>query len=360
MTERLVSHFAAFGATVARRLPLYRRLSLAAADDPAVADRLLLAGPQQRRPTLLLAAVHDVLLAGADDPLAAWYPSVTAEPRPVGSGADDPWPHFRRLALDDPGVAERLRTRSTQTNEVGRCATTLLALADVDAPIRLVEVGASAGLNLLLDRYRIDYRWPDGTAYGIGDSTVTLACEIRGPNEPPVPRRMIDIRERVGLDRTPVDLTDPDRSRWLLACSWPDQPERIERLRAALTLGLSDPPTVLTGDAVHDVAGLVEPTPSDLLPVVVSTWVMAYLTADDQRRFLAGLDRVGEQRDLTLILAEQPDQVPGLPIPAGPDRADRTGDQATALVRIDWRDGRRRVRRVADQHPHGTWVRWSA
>src|SRR5690606_29639048 len=161
-----------------KRLPLYRRICEAAADDHEVADRLLLSPePAQRIPNLLLAAVHDVVLAADADPdvvaLSAWYGSVTDDPRSVAEGADDPWPYFRRVALGHDAVAHRLRTGATQTNEVGRCATVLLALVGPMAegrPLGLVEIGASAGLNLLLDSY--GYRYTRNGAAGAGGVTV--------------------------------------------------------------------------------------------------------------------------------------------------------------------------------------------
>lgn len=167
----LTAHFATFADVTFRRLPLYRYLAAWVARDREVVERLLLARPGQRWATLLMAAVHDRLLAGvgpdgvADDPLAGWYRSITDRPHPVGAGADDPWPHFRRLALDDDLVAANLATRATQTNEVGRCLSLLPALsgvtADVGAPLGLVEVGASAGLNLRFDHYGYRYRPAD-------------------------------------------------------------------------------------------------------------------------------------------------------------------------------------------------------
>ncbi|HEY4378650.1 MAG TPA: DUF2332 family protein, partial [Acidimicrobiales bacterium] len=212
-------HVRAFGLDPSGRRPLYHRLATAAADDDEVLARLWLARPEQRRIMLLLAAVHDVLLAGNRDPLGAWYSSITDPPHPVGHGADDPWPHFRRLALDDDGVAERLATRSTQTNEVGRCATLLPALAQISAeaaeasdaaetssgtgrPLGLVEVGASAGLNLLLDRY--EYRYDPGGTVG-APSTLVLPCRVHGEIPPPLPAAPPPIASRVGVDLHPVD-----------------------------------------------------------------------------------------------------------------------------------------------------------
>lgn len=365
-----------FAATALARLPLYRHLSERAAEDVEVAGRLLLADPGDRHPTLLFAAVHDHLLALEEatgpaaaveaEPLCAWYPSVAPQPRPPGDGADDPWPHFRRLALDAPDVAEHLTTRGTQTNEVGRCATTLPALEvvqrDVEAPLALVEVGASAGLNLRLDDY--GYGWsPDeggegDEAVAIGpDRPVQLRSRWRGPHRPALPSVHPIIEHRIGIDRAPVDVTDPEAVRWLIACQWPEQVERLDRCRAALGAAAADPPPVRRGDLLDSIGDLVREVPDGDHPVVLSTWVLAYLGVAGQQAFLAALDRVGSERDLTLVVQEEPTSAPGLDLPGRPDGRERPGP--TALCRLDWRDGTRREPvRLADQHPHGTWLEW--
>ncbi|MCU1351901.1 MAG: hypothetical protein JWM05_1110 [Acidimicrobiales bacterium] len=359
-------HFHRFATETAKALPLYRRICQAAAEDLDVVGRLFLAPPEQRRVNLLLAAVHDVVLCGDGEPLAAWYASVTDRPRPVGHGGDDPWPHFRRLALEHDGVADRLATRSTQTNEVGRCAPMLLALAqlareapgapsDGSRPLGLVEIGASAGLNLRLDHY--EYRYEPGGAVG-GPSPLVLACAVRGDHPPPLPSHPPTIASRVGLDLRPVDLTDRGAARWLVACQWPDQLDRIHRLRTAIALARSDRPRVVAGDAVDDLAPLVDAVPAHALPVVMATWVLAYLPAPRQRALLAQLDRLGAARDLSFVFAEQPLEVPDLPVPPRPDGPD--DPRFTALVRLDWRNGQRSATRLADQHPHGTWIEWLA
>jgi hypothetical protein len=360
---------------VVRDLPLYRRLCHGAAGDAEVADRVLLSpDPAQRIPNLLLAAVHDVVLAGDHHPdavaLGHWYASVTDPPRPVGRGVEDPWPHFRALALHHDGVAERLRTRTTQTNEVGRCATLLPALAGVatgERPLALVEVGASAGLNLLLDHYGYHYV-PSSPAsveehrWVARDAALVLGCTWRGPVIPPVPVQVPVIAERVGLDRAPVDVGDRHQARWLVACQWPDQPERVHRARTAIALAHGRRPRIVAGDAVADLAPLVRAVAPGSLPVVLSTWVLNYLDADAQAAFVGVLDQIGAERDLSLVFAELPELVPGL-VDTGvlPPRPDGIPDgPATALVRVDWRAGERTAHRLADQHPHGTWVEWLA
>ena len=112
----------------------------------------------------------------------------------------------------------------------------------------------------------------------------------------------------------------------------------------------------MTGDAVDDVAPLVRAVAGHALPVVVATWALAYLDAERQAAFVGVLDALGSERDLSLVFAEQPERVPGLPVPPRPDG--RPDGGPTALVRVDWRDGVRSARRLADLHPHGTWLEW--
>lgn len=373
--------FARMAEQVFSRLPLYRRLAEGAAHDPEVASRLHLARADQRVPNLLFAAVHDVLLTGREDLLADWYPTVTdvrggapGLARPVGPGADDPWPHFRRLALEDREVADRLRTRATQTNEVGRALALLPALFHVARssaegsgtairPLGLVEIGASAGLNLGLEAY--GYRYvlaapgPDQvrSADSIGSAArLLLECDLRGPLVPPLPQGALPIETAVGLDRAPLLVTDADDARWLLACQWPEETDRVARLRKAIELAQHSPPQVEVGDAVDDVARHLLQVPGHALPVVVSTWVMAYLPEARQRALLHLLDAVGSQRDLALVYAEQPETIPGVPVPPRPDGG-RDG-RATALVAVEWRAGQRRETRLGDLHPHGRWLEW--
>ncbi|MCB0972734.1 MAG: DUF2332 domain-containing protein, partial [Acidimicrobiales bacterium] len=282
------------------RLPLYRRLAEGAAGDLEVVGRLRLAPSTQRLPVLLLAAVHDRLLAGLDDVLADWYPSVAGLrgdeghlARPVGHGDDDPWPHFRRLALEDGGVAELLATRHTQTNEVGRSATLVPALFQValaaDAPpggvrpLGIVEIGASAGLNLRFGAYGYRYHLPPDDEVASGTRTVIesvgagsrlmVDCQLRGPHLPPLPASSLPVATAVGLDVHPLSVRDDRDARWLRACQWPEEQERSDILARAIELARQEPPTVEAGDAVDDLARHLRAVPPDALPVVVSSWV---------------------------------------------------------------------------------------
>jgi hypothetical protein len=346
----LAERFRVFAKDSRTRAPLYAELSERIAADRSIHRLLLHAPAEQRLPVLLFACVHSLLLEDPADELAAHYPNLAAGPR---RNRGDAYAAFRRFcARHEPRLARLLETRSTQTNEVGRCALLLPALARVArevGPLALVDVGASAGLNLILDRF--EYRYEPGGRVG-GPSQVALYCGTRGAV--PVPAEPPPIRGRIGLDRCPVDLADPNETRWLEACVWPDQAERFHRLRAAILLARDDPPQVRTGDAVDDVAAAVDTVAADGHPVVLNTWVLNYLS--DQRRaaYVAELDRLGAGRDLSWLFAEMPLLVAGLPVPDDPNVATRT---VVSLVR--WRGGERTVEHLATAHPHGAWIHWA-
>lgn len=361
--EEIAGHFRSMFATTTRKLPLYRRICEAAASDREVLTLTATARPQQQRPVLVLAAAHDALLAGAEHPLARWYGSVTPQPAPVGEpgSADDPWPAFRDLVLTSEHVAEAVATRSTQTNEVNRCGALLPALSLVAAttgrPLGLVELGTSAGLNLLFDRYSYDYGSGGRLDPAAGPSTVEVRSQNRGPQPVPVPVTMPAVASLVGVDLEPVDLTDAGGARWLVACLWPEQPHRLERVRNAIEFGRRDPPNVVQGDLVDTAAPLAARVAGDAEPVLFATWVLTYLDPSRQAALLSELDRVGAERDLHLVFAERLDEVPALPAPGRQDGAD--DPNFTALVWVRWHHGERTATRLGDMHPHATWLAWT-
>jgi hypothetical protein len=346
--------FEFFARTTATRAPFYARLAAGIAEDETLAGLLLHAPPAQRQPVLLFACVHDLLLSASDGDaaethrLARYYPNLTARPT-----TDDPLPAFRRFcARHDAELTAMLATRSTQTNEIGRCALLLPAfglLAAEVGPLAHLDVGASAGLNLLLDRYH--YRYEPGGSVG-PESPIELECGTRGAV--PVPTVMPVIAARLGIDRRPVDLADESAVRWLEACVWPDQTDRFERLRAALTLARREGIAVRVGDAVTDVGLLVESIASSGHPVVTNTWVLNYLSAAERAAYVHVLDAVGTHVDLSWIYLESPYLTPELPGPPGDAASDRT-----VLVLVRWRSGARTVDHLADTHPHGYWMHWN-
>jgi hypothetical protein len=337
--------FAEFARTASPRAPLYQTLAAGIATDPELAGLLLHAPPQQRQPVLLFACVHDLLLRGGDDgDLRRHYPNLRTGPPPPG----DPLDALRAFCTrHHDELVTLLGTRSTQTNEIGRCSLLLPVfgmLAGEVGPLTHLDVGTSAGLNLLLDRY--EYTYVPGGHVG-GPSTVHLECGTRG--HVPVPRAMPEIAERRGLDRSPVDVHDSEQRRWLEACVWPDQTDRFERLRAALAIAQEADVEIRQGQAATDTAALVAAATAH--PVVTNTWVLSYLSNADRVTYLDALEDCGRHRDLSWVLAENPRFVPELPVVD-------TGESTTSLVLVRWRHGRRRVDQLARCHPHGYWLHW--
>ena len=338
--------FAEFARTASPRAPLYQALAAGIAEDQGLAALLLHAPPQQRQPVLLLASVHYLLLRGRDRTgLGTHYPNLT----PPGLAHGDPVPALRAFcARHHDELVSLLASRSTQTNEIGRCSVLLPAfglLGDEVGPLSHLDVGTSAGLNLLLDRY--EYVYDPGGIVG-GPSPVRLECDTRGAV--PVPVTMPVIAERRGLDRSPLDVHDPDQARWLEACVWPDQTERFTRLRAALALAREAELEIHQGLAVADTAPLVLSAAAH--PVVTNTWVLNYLSSADRRAYVAALEDCGRRRDLSWVFAESPRFVPELPV------RDRE-ETATVLVLVRWRARRRTVHQLARCHPHGYWLHWT-
>lgn len=340
--------FAEFADTTAERAPLYARLSAAIAADAELAAQLTAAPWAERNPALLLASVQHLLLGEPDQELATYYPNLTPHP-----AAGDPVPAFGRFCRRHRDqVSELVATRVVQTNEVGRCALLVPALALLAAEMgRLaqVDIGCSAGLNLAWPAY--GYRYQPGGDLGIA-SPVVMACHTRGPV--PVPRRMPDVGVAIGLDRRPIDVRDPEQGRWLEACVWPDQVDRFRRLSAAIALARATPPELRAGDAVTALPGLVDEAARSGHPVVTTSWVLNYLPEESRRAWWQRLTRIGRGQDLSWLYAEQPALIAGsLPVPTAP-----RARAATALVLVTWRGGRQHFRHLADCHPHGYWLQW--
>lgn len=340
----LARRFAARGHDQQSRSPFSASLSRYVAEDPAVVSLLAAAPEEQQLPVLLLATVHFIVLTEPDVDLARWYPSVTDAP-----AAGDPYPAFAQLCADRVDqIRDIVSTRSVQTNEVGRCSLLLAGLAAIASdvgPLGLVDVGTSAGLNLQLDRYAYVHE-PGGT---VGPSSpVRLECSTRGSVQVPV--SMPAIAQRVGLDRTPVDLSDPDAATWLLACVWPDQADRLARLRAAIDVAAEAAPVLIRGDAVDDLAEAVGSVADQGHPVVTNSWAVNYLPADRQRRYVDALDDIGRRIDLSWISVESPGLCPGIPVPS-----ELRGHHITVLTATTWRSGRRTSHHLGTAHPHGYW-----
>ncbi len=350
--------------------------------DALVADEVAaaiidLAPRAQRRATLVFAAVHDLVLRGVvQGALAAYYPTVGGDRAPDAAATAaflEVVDRHRDLIVD------RLRTRSTQTNEPGRTAAQRAALSwlqtraypgsgGVDArPLALVEVGASAGLLLHLDRYA--HRFvadPDGacrrssTSSVRGDgSTPPVVIETRCLDRVPATRLAAIVR-RIGIDRTPMRVGDPDDRAWLRACVWPEHVDRLARLDRALSLAAThDDVELHQGDllALHEsIVATIDP---DLQVVVLHSATLAYFAPEDRERFEAILDGIGSRRELWRVGLEGHFLEPFAGLVArrlGPPDADQPG---FVIATTSWVDGRRHDAALGRMQSHGAWLRFA-
>src|SRR5262245_34445324 len=199
--------------------PLYERVALALSESKEALRAIEPAPARKRHPTVILAALHALALAGRAPALAAAYAAADGDAA-AGAAIDT------LLRLTDSVVASAVR-RPTRTNVTGRCAVLYPAIAEAARrvgthAVGLIDVGCSAGLNLNVDRVGITYS--NGQSLGDPSSPVQLSASIVGGR--PVPTRaMPGVVARIGIDLDPVDVTVPEEARWLRACLGPDQPE---------------------------------------------------------------------------------------------------------------------------------------
>jgi hypothetical protein len=319
--------------------PLYGRLCLGIARDP---DMLALAAQacNQPVPNLFLAAVHYLLLKGSQHPLAAFYPSVSNDPR----SDEDPYPHFRALCFEyRADILNLISTRRVQTNEVRRCAYLVLAFGLVaqrapDRPLALVDIGASAGLNLLWDRYSYDYG--DGRRVGDPNSPVQLACELRGDRHPPIPAALPKVAFRVGLDLNPIDARDPDAVLWFRALIWPEHQERVDRLLRAVQIARHEPPQLIAGDALETLPDVLAMIRQDLTVCLYHMHTINQFPQEARERLSALIAEHGAQRDLYRISSE------GI------------GTPHTQLELVAFKRGVKTEKVLAYVDSHGQWVEW--
>lgn len=280
-----------------------------------------------------------MLLQGAQHLLAAWYPSLSQAPAPP----DDPFPAFQAFCREHrAAIIPLLQTRRVQTNEVRRCvcllpAFGLVAQAEGDKPLALVEVGTSAGFNLLWDRY--GYRYGTGLHYGDSQSLVQLRCELRSP-QPPIPVPFPRVASRIGIDLNPVDVRDPDAALWLRALIWPGHLDRAELLQHAIAVTQHEPPQLARGDALELLPGILAALPKDVTVCVFHSFTLNQFPPVARDQFHALITAHSVDRNIWEIALEGA-------------RADYA---QLELVRYARSSTTRQP--LARCNPHGAWIEW--
>jgi hypothetical protein len=288
----------------------------------------------------MMGGVHALVLTGQAGDLARFYPSAggTAD---AGPGADRAWAAFREVLAGQREAVRAWLGHPPQTNEVGRGAALAGALchlvAQANYPVRLFEVGASAGLNLRADRFSIT---GPGVSFGDPASPVRMAGGWLGR---PPPRVRLELIERIGGDLAPVDpVSDAGRLR-LCAFVWADQLARFDRLRGACDLA-EQVPVVLRTESADETIARIKPEPGTWT-VLWHSVMRQYLDEEQNARLDAGAAAIGAAATAVARFAH-----------VSLELVRRSADTPVELA--TWPGGR--YRPLGTAPPHGIPVTWAA
>lgn len=317
--------------------PLYQALCPVVADERPLLNLLTLRRAGQQAAFLLFGAVHFLLLDGAEHELREFYPSLLPAPArdPAEAG-----PTFIDFCDKYRTPLEHLiRTRLVQSNVIRRAVALRYALwaigARHDGPVHLIEVGASAGLLMNVDRYRY---LVGNRRFGPPDAPVTLDSEPRGTATVPDLDAVPQLASKTGVDLHPIDLADGRERLWLRALMWPEQRSAAALLEAAIEQVRTEPLTVIAGDAVDVLPGLGRDLPPGEARVVFHAATRMHVPKQRHEAFDDAIDSLGANAPLFHVWLEPPNaphhgyavDEPGVVAMHGPD-----DDAATPLVRVD-------------------------
>ncbi|MFN6056865.1 MAG: DUF2332 domain-containing protein [Paracoccaceae bacterium] len=239
-------------------------------------------------------------------------------------------------------IAEVMNARTTQTNEPGRCAALLPALARIEGPLALIEVGASAGLCLLPDAYGYDWG-ASKLAPPAWSRAIAPVFLCRASENTPLPVRHPEIVWRAGLDLNPLNVSNDEDVAWLETLVWPEHQERLAHLRQAIGIARVECPRVVAGDLRRDLPALIAEAPGDATLVVFHTAVLSYVGDPGERDAFA--DRMINDPKVIWLSNESPRTFPRIAEIARPVYEDMF------LMAVDGQP-------LAWTGPHGQEVRW--
>jgi hypothetical protein len=323
--------------------PLYERLALGMREDDKLRTIAAQVKPGQPQANIILAAVHHMLLGGTDHPLADHYKSVRPNAAPKG----DPCPLFRDFCLaHERELAPMILARVTNTNEVARSSTLYPAFdavaRETNAPLHLVEIGPSAGLNLNWDRYRYTYRLgDDSVTRGPAHAHLRLEAQMRGARLPDLGTQFAQVASRVGLELNPVDLQNAEDRLWLKALIWPELTLRFARMEAAVATALAHPQRIVAGDGLELLPGVVKALPANGAAVVYHSHVTYQFSDAMRARLNAIIEELSSARPIYRVSIEWDG-----------------GDYPVNIGRYE--NGRCDKRTIALCDPHGAWLDWRA
>jgi hypothetical protein len=282
-----------------------------------VAAEIVGTDPTWDQPLRLLAGLHYLVLAGE----ATW---------------DDPLEQHREF------LTEFVRTQGVQTNEVQRSWLLLpmflrVAQRTGAEVFDLIELGPSAGLNLVWDRYRYLY---EAGEWGPDNSPLTLSAQEKKPVPADLLALTPRVRSRIGIDSNPIDVTTDENARLLKSFVWAGQDDRLERLDRAIEALRTDPPELIRGDYVQELPDVLAARARDVLTVVFSTASLGYVDDAGNARVREVLEKTGSSGDMVFVSSGK----------------GRTGELHWGMRIVYYPGGEREFAGEADYH--GAWLDW--
>jgi hypothetical protein len=250
-------------------------------------------------------------------------------------------------------------------NEVARCTQIALGIAAIAGsgadPVALADLGTGAGLGLHLDRYRYQV---GPRVSGADAGAPSLSCEARGALQPPQ-ITLPAITERAGIDLHPIDLEDPAARSWLEACA-PPEATALARLAAAIEVTRQHPVTLVAGDVVQALAGVLASFPPGRSVIVADAYLAVFLPPGQRAKLAGVMASAGRTRPVTWLSLDPlvplgpagRDSVQGLELPAGLVRDYAEHGVFAVLGARTFDGGSQRGRLLAIAHPSGQWVEW--
>ena len=272
----------------ARISPLYSLLAACIAEKTdCYAPFLNAIPPREQAPNLLFAVVHLLLQSQPASPLAHYYSSIHKSALPPDSQTFNLFCDYCLQNQDQ--IISILRHRRTQTNEVRRGLALLPAINVIQVfseqmPLILIEIGCSAGLNLIWDQYRYIYYTESGKELNAGslDSSLLLKANLKGPILPFISSTPPNLSQRIGIDVNPLNILSTCDVEWLDALIWPEHHDRRESLHKAISIAKNFNLDLRKGDALELLPGIVGELSAECAPVFFHSYVTQQLTPKNQ------------------------------------------------------------------------------
>ncbi|AZN40973.1 DUF2332 domain-containing protein [Paenibacillus albus] len=296
--SRLSERFKAFAERECKgSSPLYEHLARSIAEDEKLLELAARSTPGQPVPNLFLGAVHYLLLSGKEHDLAHYYASIVKEPGEPGEAIQ----HFNDFCREfEYEIIQLLENKLVQTNEVRRCGYLYPSFCRIyqitQKPLALIELGTSAGLQLMWDQYC--YAYTPNEKYGAIHSTLEISAEIKGDKTPFLLKYSPPVSRRIGLDLNVIDLNDPEDSLWLKALIWPEHHERSSYFEKAADCLKNHPLELVEGDGVSLLPEIVSTISEDSTICIFHTHVANQIPTDAKIILKEYIKSLGERRDV--------------------------------------------------------------